>query len=234
MTQRPNQRRIGNQYSAASASATNRMAATGISSALTKAPFVPADTQSRNGNHAAPCRSHVSLWEILPTGAEFPAAFAIGYACNVVEPLRSGLNERSESTGIRYAFEAGMRFVLAFLLVAHGVAHLVGFVSSWKLATLAELPYKTAVFSGRVDVGDAGIRVMGVLWLLAALAFLVAAFAVATETGWAVRFTLAAVIASLLLCVVGWPDARIGVAVNVGLALLLAIGARLNLAVLTP
>ena len=64
-----------------------------------------------------------------------------------------------------------MRFVLAILLVAHGVAHLVGVVSSWKLAVLPELPYKTVVLSGRVDVGDAGIRVMGVLWLLAALAF---------------------------------------------------------------
>jgi hypothetical protein len=32
---------------------------------------------------------------------------------------------------------------------------------------------------------------------------------------------------------VGWPDARIGVAVNVGLALLLAIGVRLDLAVHT-
>jgi hypothetical protein len=127
-----------------------------------------------------------------------------------------------------------MRFVLAFFLLAHGVAHLVGFVSSWKLATLAELPYKTTVFSGRVDVGDGGIRVMGVLWLLAALAFLVAAIAVATEAGWAGRFTVAAGIASLMLCLVGWPDTRVGVAVNVGLVLLLAIGARLNLAVLTP
>jgi hypothetical protein len=127
-----------------------------------------------------------------------------------------------------------MRFVLAFFLLAHGVAHLVGFVSSWKLATLAELPYKTTVFSGRVDVGDAGIRVMGVLWLLAALAFLVAAIAVATEAGWAVGLTVVGVIASLMLCLAGWPDARIGVAVNVGLVLLLAIGARLNLAVLTP
>jgi hypothetical protein len=127
-----------------------------------------------------------------------------------------------------------MRFVLAFLLVAHGIAHLVGFVSSWKLATLSELPYKTALFSGRVDVGDAGIRVLGVLWLLAALAFLIAAFAVAIEAGWAVRFTLAAVIASLILCVVGWPGARIGVAVNVGFALLLAIVVRLNVPVLTP
>jgi hypothetical protein len=127
-----------------------------------------------------------------------------------------------------------MRFVLAFVLLAHGVAHLVGFVSSWKLATLAELPYKTTIFSGRVDVGDPGIRMMGVLWLLAALAFLVAAIAVATEAGWAVQFTFAAAIASLMLCLVGWPDARVGVAVNGGLVLLLAIGARLNLAVLTP
>jgi hypothetical protein len=126
-----------------------------------------------------------------------------------------------------------MRFVLSFFLLAHAVAHLVGFVSSWKLATLAELPYKTTVFSGRVDVGDAGIRVLGVLWLLTAVAFLVGASAVAAATDWAGRFVLAAVISSLMLCVVGWPDARIGVAVNVGLVLLLAIGARLNLAVVT-
>jgi hypothetical protein len=121
-----------------------------------------------------------------------------------------------------------MRFVLAFFLLAHVVAHLV-FVSSWKLATLAELPNKTTVLSGRVDVGDAGIRVMGVLWLLATLAFLVAAIAVASEAGWAVRFTVTAAVASLMLCLVGWPDAGIGVAVNVGLVLLLAFETRRSL-----
>ncbi|MEQ1908335.1 MAG: ABC transporter permease [Vicinamibacterales bacterium] len=130
-----------------------------------------------------------------------------------------------------------MRWLLAFVLVAHGVAHLVGFVSSWKLATLPELPYKTAVFAGRIDVGDAGIRVIGVLWLLTALAFLIDAGAVVMATDWAGRLMIVAVIASLLLCMVGWPDARIGVAVNLGLVVLLAIGARLNvaaLAALTP
>ena len=100
-----------------------------------------------------------------------------------------------------------MRWLLSFLLFAHGVAHLVGFVSSWKLATLAELPYKTTIVAGRIDVGDGGIRVIGVLWLLAALAFLVAAGAVAAATGWAGRFTLVAVVTSLVLCVAGWPDA---------------------------
>jgi hypothetical protein len=121
-----------------------------------------------------------------------------------------------------------MRFALAFILVAHGIAHLVGFVSSWRLATLAELPYKTTLFAGRLDVGDTGIRVVGVLWLLAAVAFLVAAAAVVAETGWAGRFTLAAILASALLCVAGWPDARIGLAVNAGLLAVLTIYARLQ------
>jgi hypothetical protein len=127
-----------------------------------------------------------------------------------------------------------MRIVLALFLLAHGVAHLVGFVSSFKLATLSELPYKTTIFSGRIDVGDAGIRVLGVLWLLTALAFLVVATAVATATDSAARFMLAAVIASLTLCLAGWPDARIGVAVNLGLIVLLSFGARWHLAPLTP
>ena len=127
-----------------------------------------------------------------------------------------------------------MRFVLVVILVAHGIAHLVGFISSWELATLAELPYKTTVFSGRLDVGDAGIRVIGVLWLLAALAFLVAAIAVATGMSWAGRFMLATVIESALLCVAGWPDARLGLALNVGLVLVLTIGASLHPAMLTP
>ena len=130
--------------------------------------------------------------------------------------------------------ETSMRFVLAFVIAAHGIAHLVGFISSWRLATLAELPYKTTIFSGRLDVGDAGIRVIGVLWLLAALAFLIGPIAVTTEASWAGRFLFAAVIASTLLCVAGWPDARIGLAVNLGLALVLAIGARLHPAMLTP
>jgi len=121
-----------------------------------------------------------------------------------------------------------MRFVLAFVLVGHGIAHLVGFISSWRLATLAELPYKTTLFSGRLDVGDAGIRVIGVLWLLAALAFLVGPIAVITEASWTGRFLYAAVVASTLLCVAGWPDARLGLAVNLGLALVLAIGGRLH------
>jgi hypothetical protein len=127
-----------------------------------------------------------------------------------------------------------MRFVIAAFLGAHGVAHLVGFVSSWKLAPLPELPYKTTTFAGHLDLGDASIRVMGVLWLLAALAFFGSAIAVAADARWALRFTLVVVVASLLLCTAGWPDSRIGLAVNVVLAGFLLFGARLHLIAVVP
>lgn len=127
-----------------------------------------------------------------------------------------------------------MRFVLAIVLAAHGIAHLVGFVSSWQLAVLPELPYKTTILGGSFDVGDVGVRVIGLLWLLAAVTFAVAAFAIATETRWAFRLTLFAVVASLFLCAAAWPDSRIGVAVNAGLLLILIVGVRLNLVALAP
>jgi hypothetical protein len=119
-----------------------------------------------------------------------------------------------------------MRIAFALLLFAHGVAHLAGFVSSWKLATLAELPYRTTILAGRVDVGDAGIRVVGALWLLAALAFMVTAIGVGLSATWAGRAALAATVGSIALCVVGWPDARLGIVVNVAVLLALALGTR--------
>ena len=44
-----------------------------------------------------------------------------------------------------------MSLVVAVVLVAHGVAHLIGFVVPWRLMTLPEMPYKTTLFAGRLD-----------------------------------------------------------------------------------
>jgi hypothetical protein len=60
-----------------------------------------------------------------------------------------------------------MRFVLAALLIVHGVAHAVGFVVPWKLVSTAEVPYKTTIPGGMCDVGDAGARALGIVWLVA-------------------------------------------------------------------
>jgi hypothetical protein len=64
-----------------------------------------------------------------------------------------------------------MRFALAALLMAHGVAHLVGFVVPWRLVASQEVAYRTTILASAIDVGDAGIRMLGIVWLLAAAAF---------------------------------------------------------------
>jgi hypothetical protein len=125
-----------------------------------------------------------------------------------------------------------MRSILAAILAGHGIAHFVGFVFSWRIATLAELPYKTTIVADRIDVGDGGIRAVGVLWLTVGLGFLAAGAAVGAHAPWALPFTFIMVLASVPLCAIGWPDARIGLAVNVGILALLLLGARSPLATL--
>ena len=56
-----------------------------------------------------------------------------------------------------------MRFILALVLCVHGFAHLV-FVVPWRLAKLEQMPYKTTVLGGSLNIGDVGIRVVGILY----------------------------------------------------------------------
>ncbi|TAK16458.1 MAG: ABC transporter permease [Acidobacteria bacterium] len=124
-----------------------------------------------------------------------------------------------------------MRFVFAALLAAHGIAHLVGFVASWRLADLPDLPYKTTILGGRVDVEDGGIRIIGLFWFAAAAAFCLAAFAVAAQWPSALRLTGLVIAGSTLLCIVGWPDARIGLWLNLALAVLVVVAIRMQWAI---
>jgi hypothetical protein len=60
---------------------------------------------------------------------------------------------------------------LAVCLAAHGLAHLPGFLVLWRLKTFPEMPYHTTLLSGHLEVGDVGAKVMGLLFLLGAMAF---------------------------------------------------------------
>jgi CHASE2 domain-containing sensor protein len=106
------------------------------------------------------------------------------------------------------------------------MAHLPGFAVAWRLTTSNEMPYKTTLLGGRVDVGDAGMRVMGLLWLAGALGFVIAAVMTWRATpGWP-TLTLLVTLVSLVLSVLAWPDSRIGVAVNVAIVALLLVGGK--------
>ncbi len=121
-----------------------------------------------------------------------------------------------------------MRIALAVLFFVHALAHLPGFVVPWRLATLEEMPYKTTLLDGRLDVGDAGIRLVGLLWLVAALAFVAAGVGLLLGAAWWGPLSWASVVLSLILSALGWPEARLGLALNVVIVALLLGGERLG------
>jgi hypothetical protein len=114
-----------------------------------------------------------------------------------------------------------MRLAFAIASLLHAFAHLPGFVGSWHLG--AGVPHKTTIIADRVDVGDVGIRALGILWLLAGAAFLLVAAAAITRVPWWPQLALGVVAFSLALCLVHLPDARFGAAVNVALLVVLAL-----------
>lgn len=121
-----------------------------------------------------------------------------------------------------------MRIAIALAMVLHGAAHLVGLAESWQWSMTEAVPYKTTVFNGRVDLGRAGIRAVGLVWLLAALVFGLAAAGAVMRTDWWTQMAMMAAIGSLILSLAWLPEARIGVPVNVVLIATLAIGRHLG------
>ena len=103
-----------------------------------------------------------------------------------------------------------MRYALALLLLGHGIAHLPGFLVGWQLASFPELPFRITVLAHTVDVGVVGARLVAVGWMIASLMFVVLAVAVALRPTGRPRLLPVALALSTLLCVLGWPEARIG------------------------
>ena len=115
-----------------------------------------------------------------------------------------------------------LSIIISIILVLHGLIHLMGFVTYWQLADLSELPYKTTLANGRFDVGDAGIRVYGLLWLILVIAFAIAALGLVTSQPWARSVILITSIASLIVTALDWQVTYAGVLVN--LVLILVFG----------
>ena len=95
-----------------------------------------------------------------------------------------------------------MRYAFAFLLLAHGLIHLMGFAKAFKYAEITQLTQPIS-------------RTAGVFWLLAAVLFLVATalFFLQKDNWW--MFALPAVLLSQGLIFTSWQDAKFGTIANV-------------------
>jgi hypothetical protein len=118
-----------------------------------------------------------------------------------------------------------MHTLIALLLLIHGVAHVVGFVAAFRLMpdTVAHV---TTLLGGLISIGEPATQVLGILWLVVALAFAVAAVGALVRADRWPAFTGAAAIASLVMCLLFWPEARIGAGADAGILILLAIATR--------
>ena len=121
-----------------------------------------------------------------------------------------------------------MRVVPGAVLILHGLMHLLGFMVYLRLANIESLPYSTALLSGKLEVGEVGARVFGLLWLLAAVGFVVAGVAVFALLPWWGTFTLWVALLSLVVTVLALPDSWFGVVVNVVILAYLLVGGRMG------
>ncbi len=115
-----------------------------------------------------------------------------------------------------------LRTVVALVLAVHGLIHLIGFVVPWRITEVEGFTYTTTAVWGRIELGDAGARVLGVLWLPAAVAFVVAAYGIWQCAAWAVPLTAVTAVVSLALSVLGAPAAVAGIAINVVILAMIA------------
>jgi hypothetical protein len=107
-----------------------------------------------------------------------------------------------------------IRRIAAILLALHGVIHLIGFVTPWRIATLEGFAYRTMILNGTLDVGDAGVRAVGLVWLGLTLGFLAAGYGVWRGERWAVALTGGLAVVSLVLCMLGLPETVAGIGIN--------------------
>lgn len=107
-----------------------------------------------------------------------------------------------------------VQLAASIVLALHGLVHLIGFVVPWRLATIDGFPYHSAVLNRSLEIGDLGARALGVVWLVLAVGFIVAAFGVWRGENWALLLTAVLAVVSLAICVVGLPEAGAGIAIN--------------------
>jgi len=125
----------------------------------------------------------------------------------------------SEAFAWRAALRSG-RIVVAL----HGLVHLLGTVAYLRIAEIPELPYKTTLVGGRIEVGDLGMALFGLAWGVVGVAFV--ALAAASWVGWRGARTWLAVTAaaSLILTLADLEVAALGAVIDVVILTALAAG----------
>src|SRR5664279_5279384 len=95
-----------------------------------------------------------------------------------------------------------LKSLFAFVTIAHGLIHFLGFVKAYRLADVPQLSR---------DISKS----VGLLWLLTSLLFLAAMSAYFFNMNWWWMIAAAALVLSQTLIVMSWQDAKFGSIANI-------------------
>ena len=103
-----------------------------------------------------------------------------------------------------------LRLIFSFLILIHGLIPLMGVAQEWNLSKTEQLSGKTLI-----SITGSMAKVMGLLWLLTFLLFLLAMIGFLWRINWWWLPVGLAIVLSQLLIIIYWPDAKAGTIANV-------------------
>ncbi|OVE83277.1 hypothetical protein [Natronolimnobius baerhuensis] len=117
-------------------------------------------------------------------------------------------------------------YLAALALAIHGLIHFLGIGVYFEAVQMADLPYKTTLLDGAIDVGDVGIRIFAVLTAVAGVGFIVSAVALVTNWRYWRQLLLAVTVFSLVCTTFDWSVASMGVLANLAILAVLLVQLR--------
>jgi hypothetical protein len=108
-----------------------------------------------------------------------------------------------------------LKWILASIMVIHGLIHLMGGLTELGITEIEDISGKT-LFS----LSEATKKVLGVIWLLVVVLFVISAIGLLLDEAWWQILTIISLVISQILVVIWWPDAKFGTIAN----LLIAVG----------
>jgi len=111
--------------------------------------------------------------------------------------------------------------IIAIFILLHGLIHLFGVITFWKIDLHEH--YSTKVLGGALDIGERGVYVLGFAWLVATIAFTIAAYGMFTDQDWWQTELFTAAMYSLFLTVLAWKDGIFGSLINLAILITLLL-----------
>lgn len=107
------------------------------------------------------------------------------------------------------------RIILGVPLMAHGLAHLSGFLAAWTSADL-DFSTRSMLLSSEISLYSTVGKLFGLLWLLAAALLASSGVGLLWQRSWGAPLALAAALISLAVIIPWWnivpPGAKVGAA----------------------